>query len=112
MFFSKAKRELCLLQAFQKLFYDEDGKMKEEAQTVLSFLRDEAGARGELGVKGIPYFYDSKNRFDPNAAAFLLGKRRMFDLIIKYLALDEKTVFNLAVKEEDSQEALEQKLDV
>ena len=38
----------------------------------------------ELGAGGVPYFYDAHNRFDPNAAAFLLGKRRMFDLLVKY----------------------------
>ena len=96
MFFRKAKEELALVKAFQEIFFDDDGKLSKDGGKVLAFFRDEAGARGELGKGGVPYFYDSKNRFDANAAAFLLGKRRMFDLMVKYLALDEREVFRLA----------------
>ena len=96
MFFRKAKEELALVRAFQEIFFDDDGKLSKDGGKVLAFFRDEAGARGELGKGGVPYFYDTKNRFDANAAAFLLGKRRMFDLMVKYLALDEREVFRLA----------------
>jgi len=112
MFFNKHKTHLVYLKAFQKLFLDEHKKLKPEAETVIAFLRDEAGARGELGIDGAPYFYDANNRFDVNAAAFLLGKRRMFDLIVKYLALDEREVFVLADKEEKRNQQLERELDV
>ena len=96
MLFRKAKRELVLVKAFQGLFLDEGGKLKEEAKVIIAFLRDEVGGRGELGSSnGMPYFYDNQNRFDVNAGAFLLGKRRMFDLIMKYLSLDEREVFKL-----------------
>ena len=84
MFFKKIKREHELVKAFHKLFLTSNEKLKPEAEIVIEFLRDEAGARGELGTGGVPYFYDAQNRFDPNAAAFLLGKRRMFDLLVKY----------------------------
>jgi len=94
------KREAKLARAFQKLFCP-DGKLSSEAQTVLTVLRDEAGARGELGRNGVPYFYDANNRFDASAAAFLLGKRRMFDLIVKYLSLDERAVFKLGNQVEE-----------
>ncbi len=104
MFKTKAKKELRLLKAFQALFLGADGELKDEAKTVLSFLRDEAGARGELGCNGVPYFYDGNNRFDANAAAFLLGKRRMFDLVIKYLALDEREVFRLCASKTDDED--------
>ena len=110
MFLKKVKYELKLLKAFQKLFFDEKGKLYPEAEIVLAFLRDEAGARGELGANGFPYFYDAQNRFDVHAAAFLLGKRRMFDLIVKYLALKETEVFCLSqnlMKEDDVQKQLE-----
>ena len=73
MFFKKIKREHELVKAFHKLFLTPNGKLKPEAEIVIEFLRDEAGARGELGAGGVPYFYDAQNRFDPNAAAFLLG---------------------------------------
>lgn len=112
MFFAKLKREKALLKAFQKVFFDNTGKLTKEGGQVLAFLRDEAGARGELGLDGQPYFYDKHNRFDANAAAFLLGKRRMFDLIVKYLALDEREVFSLYQAEERRQEALKRELDV
>lgn len=112
MFFSKAKRELQLVKAFQAVFCDDTGELKPEGAKVLAFLRDEAGARGELGSGGVPYFYDAQNRFDANAAAFLLGKRRMFDLMVKYLALDEREVFRLSTMEKRSEEELKQELDV
>lgn len=76
------------------MFY-ENGKLKAEAEIVLSFLREECGAKGELGKGGSPYFYDRNERFDANAAAFLLGKRRVFDLIVKHLSLDETQIFRL-----------------
>jgi len=96
MLFKKAKKELVLVKAFQGLFLDEKGELKDDAKVVMAFLRDEAGARGELGSSnGVPYFYDNENRFDVNAGAFLLGKRRMFDLMVKYLSLDEREVFKL-----------------
>lgn len=91
----KAKRELKLIRAFQKLFLNENGELKNEAKDVIAFFRDEAGGRGELGKGGVPYFYDNENRFDVNAGAFILGKRRMFDLMVKYLSLDERDVFRL-----------------
>lgn len=112
MFMMKKKRELRLVQAFQALFLDKDKKLRPEAETVLAFWRDEAGARGELGCGGVPYFYDANNRFDANAAAFLLGKRRMFDLLIKYLALDERDVFRLSANgQEESSEEIEQRIE-
>lgn len=112
MFFAKSKRELKLLKAFQGLFLDGEGRLKPEGAVVLAFLRDEAGARGELGRGGVPYFYDGANRFDANAAAFLLGKRRMFDLVVKYLALDEREVFRLAAGEKRSEDEIKEEMDV
>ena len=98
MFFNKIKRERMLARAFQKVFFDENNKLTNEAKMIICFLRDEAGARGELGRNGVPYFYDANNCFDVNSAGFLLGKRRMFDLIVKYLSLDEMELFRLSEK--------------
>jgi len=111
MFFNQKKRELKLINAFQNLFLDKKGQLKPEGEVVLSFLRDEAGARGELGAGGRPYFYDNHNKFDAHAAAFLLGKRRMFDLLVKYLAIDERQVFRLTV-DDNQQDELERQLTV
>ena len=113
MFFKNIKRELVLVKAFQKLFLDEKGGLKDEAKVVIAFFRDEAGGRGELGnANGVPYFYDNENRFDVNAGAFLLGKRRMFDLVIKYLALDEREVFTLLSVGKRKAEDLEDEINV
>ena len=112
MFFKKIKREHELVKAFHKLFLSQNGKLKPEAEIVIEFLRDEAGARGELGAGGVPYFYDAQNRFDPNAAAFLLGKRRMFDLLVKYLALSETEVFALFTKLQRDGDDVKRDLDV
>ena len=42
--------------------FDENGKLKSDAEVVLSFLREECGAKGELGKGGSPYFYDRNNK--------------------------------------------------
>lgn len=99
--FNKLKREYKLVKAFKNVFY-KNGKLTKDAEIVISFLRDECGAKGELGKSGMPYLYDKNNSFDVNASAFLLGKRRVFDLIIKYLSLDETKVFRLLSEEENS----------
>ncbi len=112
MFFKRAKKELQILKAFQEIFLDENKELKEAGKIVLSFLRDEVGGRGELGKNGVPYFYDGHNSFDVGAAGFLLGKRRVFDLIIKYLALDEKDVFKLVSVGKKHDENFEDEINV
>ncbi len=112
MFYKKAKRELLLLKAFQEIFLDENKKLKEAGKVVISYLRDEAGARGELGRGGTPYFYDGNNRFDEGAAGFLLGKRRMFDLVVKYLSLDEREVFKLVSLGKKRDEIIEDEMNI
>lgn len=106
--FLKAKKELELIRAFRKVFLDANNRLSEDGKKVIAYLRDEAGGRGELGKAGVPYFYDNDNRFDAGAAAFLLGKRRMFDLIIKYLSLDERKVFELASKDKNEEKIMEE----
>lgn len=99
MVFNKLKRQYKLTKAFKNLFYEE-GKLKPDAEIVIAFLREECGAKGELGKGGSPYFYDQNSTFDVNAAAFLLGKRRVFDLIVKHLSLDETQIFRMLSQEE------------
>lgn len=111
MMFKNMRREAALAAAFQKLFLV-NGELSDEAKTILSFLRDEAGGRGELGRNGVPYFYDANNRFDAASAAFLLGKRRMFDLVIKYLALDERELFRLASLHQREEDNMAEELSV
>lgn len=103
---NKLKRQYKLTKAFKNLFY-ENGKLKSDAEIVLSFLREECGAKGELGRNGTPYFYDRNNTFDVNASAFLLGKRRVFDLIVKHLSLDETQIFRLINQEETLEDDLD-----
>lgn len=110
----KLKEEYNITKAFHDLFLI-DGKLKPEAETVIAFLRDECGARGELGQNGSPYFYDQNNRFDQGAAAFLLGKRRVFDLIVKHLAINEDKIFALLSASErlaSSEDVLEYQLEI
>jgi hypothetical protein len=104
--FNKLKKQYKLTKAFKNLFYEGD-KLKSDAEVVLSFLREECGAKGELGKRGSPYFYDKTEKFDVNAAAFLLGKRRVFDLIIKHLSLDETKIFRLLSQDEDLEDDLD-----
>jgi len=103
-------KEHELTKAFQSLFFNK-GKLKPEAEKVLSYLRDECGAKGELATGNSPYLYDQQGRFDSGAAAFLLGKRRVFDLIVKHLSMDEVAIFRLVSLRErsltDEQRAME-----
>ena len=106
MEFSFFLKQYRLTRAFKRLFFDETGQLKPEAREVLSFLRDESGEKGELAKDGRPYLYDEQGRFDAGSAGFLLGKQRMFKLIIKHLALDEIEVFNLIAEGERAEDVL------
>lgn len=105
---SKASEIYTTTKAFKKLFLDKKGHLKPEAEVVVSYLRDVCCARGELGDDSSPYLYDPQGRFDSGAAAFLLGKRRVFDLIIRNLALNELVVFSL-LSEEDKNTPLDER---
>lgn len=94
------KKEYKLTRAFKYCFCDPNGKLTKNGKLVLAFLRDECGAKGELGKNGSPYFYDELGRFDASAALFLQGKRRVFDVIQKHLALDETDILQLIAAEQ------------
>ena len=107
------RRQYRLTAAFKKLFYDETGgRLKPEAEEILAYLRDECNAKGALGELNAPFYYDNGGRCDPGAAGFILGKRRVFDLIVKYLSLDETAVFRLLAKRENEEELLENDLSI
>lgn len=110
--FDFLKKKYKLLRAFKYCFCDENGNLTREGKIVLAFLRDEAGAKGELGKNGSPYFYDDLGRFDASAALFCQGKRRMFDIIQQHLALDEKDVLNLLAIEQEKNENLMDNLNI
>ncbi len=93
------KKRYKLVKAFKGCFCDENGRLSEDGKIVLAALRDECGARGELGKDGLSYMYDDLGRFDAAAALFLQGKRRVFDIIQQHLALDEKDILNLIAVE-------------
>ena len=88
------RNEYTVTKAFRDLFLAE-GKLKPEAEIIIAYLRDECGGRGELENNGSPFLYDGNGRFDSGGAAYLLGRRRAFDLIVKHLALNEMQIFNL-----------------
>lgn len=110
-FFKKLKKEYKLTKAFKELFFDGE-KLKPEAEVVISFLREECGGKGELGRFGVPYLYNKDGSFDSGAAAFLLGKRRVFDLIVKHLSLDEQQIFKLMSESERATEFNPEDLDI
>lgn len=110
--FNLLMKNYRLSKAFKKLFFDEQGNLKPEGAEVLSFLRDEAGIKGELSKKGRPYLYDEIGRFDAGSAGFLLGRQRMFRLIVKYLSLDEIAVFNLIAQSEKAEDVLIDNLEI
>ena len=91
----EAKRIYRISKAFKKCFCDDKGQLTKDGELVIAFLRDRCGAKGELGKNGSPYFYDQLGRFDACSAAFLQGKRSVFDQIMKHLALDERQLLNL-----------------
>lgn len=95
MIFERLKQEYKVTKAFKKLFYDEDGKLKPEGEVVLTYLRDVCNAKGERAENGTPFLYSPNGQFDSGAAAYLLGRRRVFDMIVKHLALNEVEIFNL-----------------
>lgn len=95
MEYNEIVSEYNVTRATKKLFLDNKGKLKPEAEIFIAFLRDVCGARGELSVNGSPFLYDHNGRFDSGAAAFALGKRRIFDLIIKHLSINETQIFTL-----------------
>lgn len=106
---SQAKDIYTVTKAFKKLFLDKKGNLKPEGEVVVSYLRDVCGARGELGDSSAPYLYDPQGRFDVGAAAFLLGKRRVFDLIVRHLAINELVVFSL-LSEEDKNTPVDERI--
>lgn len=101
-----------LIRAFKHCFCDADGNLTTEGAVVLAYLRNEACGKGELGKDGSPYLYDGTGKFDANAAIFLQGKRRLFDLIIKYLAVDEVQVLNLIALGEQEKDNLIDNLNI
>lgn len=105
-------REYKLARAFKALFM-ENGKLKPDAEIVLAFLRDAACAKGAMTESGSSLLYDANDRFDNAQAAMIIGKRRMFDLIVKYLALNEIEIFNLInVTQSNSDETLIENLNI
>ena len=110
--FEFLKRKYKETKAFKNCFCDQTGKLTKDAEIVLALLRDEACARGELGKDGYPYFYDGNGRFDRDAALFVQGKRRLFDVIVKYLSLDEKEILNLLAVERTKEENLTDNLNI
>ena len=95
MEYSEIVDQYNMTMATKALFYDKNGKLKPEAEIFIAFLRDVCGARGGLSINGSPFLYDKDGRFDSGAAAFAMGKRRVFDLIVKHLSMDETQIFTL-----------------
>lgn len=79
--------------------------MKEDAKIVLEWLREEVCAKGRrFDERGISRLFSFDGRFDAAAVAYMAGSRRVYDLLISRLAVDETEVFNLAAMTEAKRE--------
>ena len=93
------------VRALKRLFLCPDGKLKDDAKIVLEWLREETNAKGRrLNAVGDSFLFGRDGRFDAAAVAYVAGERRMFDLLVAALAVDETEVFNLAALEEEKRE--------
>ena len=113
-------REYKIKKAMDRLFY-EDGKaeiigssptmtgkgkkqLKPEAKIFLEFMRDVCSGKGELMKEGSPFLYGPDGRYDAGASGFYVGRRHPYDVLVKYLALDEVMMFNLMALSDKSVE--------
>ena len=96
------------VRALKKLFLKPDGELKKDAETVLEWLREEVNAKGNrvLGIHSS--LFGDDGRFDSGKVCYNAGQRRVYDLIISRLSVDERKVFNLAAEfdEEEQKEQL------
>lgn len=93
------------VRALKRLFFESDGKLKEDAKIVLEWLRDEVGGKGRrLNQDGRSLLFSADGRFDAAMVAYMAGSRRVYDLLISRLAVDENEVFNLAAMSEAKRE--------
>ncbi len=105
----KRKRELTL--AFNACFKDADGKLTDDAKTVITYLRDVSHARGEIrNTQGKSLNRTPSGMFDKDGVIFDAGQQRLFWLIIQHLSLDELELFNLRSRLDDDDEFLIRKL--
>lgn len=90
------------VRALRRLFLCPDGKLNEDAKTVLEWLRDEANAKGRrVNENGTSLLFAPDGRFDAAAVCYAAGQRRLFDLIVSRLSVSEFDVFNLASQTDD-----------
>lgn len=85
------------ISALRRLFFDPNGKLKDDAKVVLAWLRNEVNGKGyRYSASGNSMLNGPDGRFDAGAVAYTAGQRRVYDLLIASLAVDETEVFNLA----------------
>lgn len=92
---NKVKDLYKVSRSFKRLFFDENNNLTKDGEIVLGYLRDVCGGKGELEENGSSFLFSKDGHFDSGSAAYLLGRRRVFDLIIKNLGIDEVALFRI-----------------
>ncbi len=99
-FWLKKFRETRALKA---LFLLPDGSLKPEAKTVLAWLKEEVNAKGRRMDESGSALYSNGN-FDAAKVVYWAGQRRVLDLIMSRLNVDDDLLFKV-VADEDAAEA-------
>jgi hypothetical protein len=102
MFFKKYKQ----VRALKALFLLPDGELREEAKEVLCWLRDEVNAKGKRIDGNTSMLFNGGGDFDASKVVYWAGQRRIYDLIVHRLAIDDKMLFSLVAEESKREQEL------
>ena len=101
MFLKKYKQ----VRALKALFLLPDGELREEAKEVLCWLRDEVNAKGKR-IDGNSMLFNDAGDFDASKVVYWAGQRRVYDLIVSRLGIDDKALFSLVAEESKREQEL------
>ena len=105
--FSRKNKEVRALKA---LFFMPDGSLKPEGKVVLTWLRDEVNGKGKRWSAGGSALFGDEGRFDAAKVAYCAGQRRVLDLIVSRLAIDDMVLLALVADEEKREQELAEEL--
>lgn len=109
MFFSQKRKQIRALKA---LFLLPDGNLKPEAKEVLLWLRDEVNGKGKRIEGNNSALFSPNGQFDSGKVIYWAGQRRVYDLIVSRLGVDELLLFSLVAQEDEKQQELAEDLTV
>lgn len=93
------------VRALKALFLLPNGELKPEAKAVLCWLRDEVNAKGKR-IDGNSMLFNDSGDFDSSKVVYWAGQRRVYDLIVSRLGIDEQLLFSLVVEENKREQEL------